>query len=67
MTEDGAVRYHDDNPIECVNGKWRRLPAGWYVEVFRDGEWHRELGPFWDALIGVPPSAVKAAKEAGLV
>jgi hypothetical protein len=64
---EGDVQYHDDTPLELVDGEWRRLPAGWYVEVFRNGEWHRELGPFWDSLIGVPDSAVAAAKKAGLI
>jgi len=58
---DGEVRLHLLEGLDFKDGEWIRFVPGWYVEVFRDGEWRREAGPFMDTLAGCPQEAWDAA------
>ena len=66
--KDGEVRFRESiGDVEKIDGEWKRGIPGWYAEVFRDGEWRKELGPFWGGLSGCPKGAVEAAIKAGLL
>lgn len=53
--------------IELAAGSYHRVAPGWYIEVFRDGSWHRELGPYWLPLNGDASKMIEDAKARGIL